>query len=89
MDYIFSGYRALMDLEAQILDRAQGLTAPRSGSCPSPGIRAGSEDSLDRRRVDPGSWAGETHQAKLGEAGTVASHPKIQNPESGIRDSTW
>ena len=32
---------------------------------------------------------GETHQAKLGEAGTVFSHPKIQNPESGIRDSTW
>ena len=32
---------------------------------------------------------GETHQAKLGEAGTGFSHPKIQNPESGIRDSTW
>ena len=30
----------------------------------------------------------ETHQAKLGEAGTVFSHPKIQNPESGIRDGT-
>ena len=30
---------------------------------------------------------GETHQAKLGEAGTGFSHPKIQNPESGIRDS--
>ena len=29
---------------------------------------------------------GETHQAKLGEAGTGFSHPKIQNPESGIRD---
>ena len=28
----------------------------------------------------------ETHQVKLGEAGTVFSHPKIQNPESGIRD---
>ena len=25
---------------------------------------------------------GETHQAKLGEAGTGFSHPKIQNPES-------
>ena len=30
---------------------------------------------------------GETHQAKLGEAGTGFSHPKIQNPESGIQDA--
>ena len=31
---------------------------------------------------------GETHQAKLGEAGTGFSQPKIQNPGSGIRDGT-
>ena len=71
---------------AQILDRAQGLTAP-------PDLARLLESGPALRTVwTVAVWTpdpGETHQAKLGEAGTGFSHPKIQNPESGIRDSTW
>ena len=63
-EWIFSGYRALMDLGPNS-GPCSGLDGP-SGSCPSSGIRAGSEtseDSLDRRRVDPGSWRDSSSEA--------------------------
>ena len=60
-EWIFRGYRALMDLGTHS-GPCSGLDGP-SGSCPSSGIRAGSEDSLDRRRVDPGSWRDSSSEA--------------------------
>ena len=85
----FRGYRALMDLGPNSLDRASGDRAER----PLRILPVILESGPALRTVwTVAVWTpdpGETHQAKLGEAGTGFSHPKIQNPESGIRDSTW
>ena len=83
MEWMFRHYRALIYGSRPKFcgHRAQGLRPLRMAVLWNPG--AGSEDRLDRHRV----WIpdlGETHQAKLGEAGTGFRSP--QDPKSGIRD---
>ena len=84
MQWIFRHYRALMDLGPNS-GPCSGLEAPPDLGClleSGPALRT--VWTVTVWIPDPG----ETHQAKLGEAGTGFSHPKIQNPESGIRDGT-
>ena len=72
-------------LKFWIVPQAEAPLWPLSGSWPSSGIRACSEDSLDRRRCGPRILE-RLIMRSLAKPDTGFSHPKIQNPESGIRD---
>ena len=84
-EWIFRGYRALMDLGSNSGLCLRAEAPPDLGRLLESGPALRTVWTVAVWTPDPG----ETHQAKLGEAGTGFSHPKIQNPESGIRDSTW
>ena len=84
-EWIFTHYRALMDLGSNSGPCLRAEAPPDLGRLLESGPALRTVWTVAVWTPDPG----ETHQAKLGEAGTGFSHPKIQNPESGIRDSTW
>ena len=83
-EWIFRGYRALMDLGSNSGLCLRAEAPPDLGRLLESGPALRTVWTVAVWTPDPG----ETHQAKLGEAGTGFSHPKIQNPESGIRDGT-
>ena len=84
-EWIFRGYSALMDLGSNSGLCLRAEAPPDLGRLLESGPALRTVWTVAVWTPDPE----ETHQAKLGEAGTGFSHPKIQNPESGIRDSTW